>query len=70
MKYLLALFILVSFLFLIPKHVDASYDPTSKPNNIFGIHILFPTELDKAAKLVNTNGGDWGYVTIPIQYGD
>lgn len=39
-------------------------------NNIFGVHILFPDELNDAAKLVNSNGGDWGYVTIPIQAGD
>lgn len=40
------------------------------PNNKFGIHILFPEELAEAVKLVNSNGGDWGYVTIPIQAGD
>lgn len=45
-------------------------DPASHPNNKVGIHILFPSELEKAAKLVNSNGGDWGYVTIPIQSGD
>lgn len=39
-------------------------------NNIFGVHILFPDELNDAAKLVNSSGGDWGYVTIPIQAGD
>lgn len=35
-----------------------------------GIHILFTSELDKAASMINGNGGDWGYVTIPIQAGD
>lgn len=45
-------------------------DPLSKSNNKFGIHILFDTELDEAASLVNTNGGEWGYVVIPIQSGD
>jgi hypothetical protein len=48
----------------------AADDPRSKPNNKFGVHILFPTELEDAAKIVNSNGGDWGYVTIPIQAGD
>lgn len=48
----------------------AIVDPLSVPNNKFGIHILFTTELAEAAKLVNSNGGDWGYVTIPIQAGD
>lgn len=64
----------IAFCFLIfgfvIKPVFASYDPISKTNNKFGIHILFTTELQQAAKLVNTSGGDWGYVTIPIQYGD
>lgn len=64
------LFLLIFMLVIMVKPVEASYDPTTKPNNIFGIHILFPTELDLAARLVNTSGGDWGYVTIPIQYGD
>lgn len=45
-------------------------DPRLLPNNKFGIHILFPTELSQAAKLVNSNGGDWGYVIIPIQATD
>jgi hypothetical protein len=48
----------------------AVYDPASKPNNIFGIHILFPEEISEAARLVNSSGGDWGYITIPIQASD
>ncbi len=39
-------------------------------NNKAGIHILHPEEIGKAAELVNSNGGDWGYVTIPIQADD
>ena len=42
----------------------------SVSNNKVGVHILFPSELRDAAKLVNSNGGDWGYVTIPIQIND
>jgi len=48
----------------------ATYDPLSVKNNVFGIHILFPEEVSDAAPLVNSNGGDWGYVTIPIQVSD
>ncbi|MBI2622142.1 hypothetical protein HYW66_00715 [Candidatus Microgenomates bacterium] len=48
----------------------AVVDPLSFSNNRFGIHILFPEELEAAGKLVNSNGGDWGYVTIPIQSTD
>ncbi len=32
-----------------------------------GVHILHPSEVETAAKLVNSSGGDWGYVTVPIQ---
>jgi hypothetical protein len=48
----------------------ATYDPLSVKNNVFGIHILFPEEVSDAAPLVNSSGGDWGYVTIPIQVSD
>lgn len=62
-------FFVVCFLSFANK-VFAVENPLSLPNNRFGIHILFPQELSDAAKLVNSNGGDWGYVTIPIQSGD
>lgn len=48
----------------------AAYSPLSVQNNKFGIHILFPDELNKAADLINSSGGDWGYVTIPIKASD
>ncbi|KKU28702.1 MAG: hypothetical protein UX80_C0013G0006 [Candidatus Amesbacteria bacterium GW2011_GWA2_47_11b] len=47
-----------------------AYDPTSVPNNRIGVHILDPNEIHEAAKLVNSSGGDWGYVTIPIRSND
>lgn len=34
------------------------------------MHILDPSELNKAASLVNSNGGEWGYVTVPIRATD
>lgn len=49
---------------------NATYDPLLKKNNLFGIHILFTDEIEKAASIVNSAGGQWGYVTIPIQVGD
>ena len=45
----------------------ALYDPRTIPNNKAGVHLLDPAEINEAAKLVNSNGGDWGYVTVPIQ---
>jgi hypothetical protein len=71
MKKILSAF----FLSLVAFHISLSpvfaiEDPLTTKNNKFGIHILFPTELPEAAKLVNSSGGDWGYVTIPIQSKD
>lgn len=51
----------------VTNKVYAIENPLNVPNNKIGIHILFPHELEDAAKLVNTNGGDYGYVTIAIQ---
>lgn len=54
-------------LLLTAHPVQALYDPNSVPNNKMGVHILHPSEVEAAAKLVNSSGGDWGYVTVPIQ---
>jgi len=51
------------FFFLFPKNILAG-------GNKFGIHILEPTDLPKAAELVNSNGGDWGWVTVVIREDD
>lgn len=69
-KFLLAFVFILSFFLFLPRQSFAVEDPLKVPNNKFGIHILFPSELEDAAKLVNSNGGDWGYVTIPLQSGD
>ncbi len=39
-------------------------------NNKFGIHILEAAEIGKASELVNSKGGDWGYVTIVLRDDD
>ncbi|MCL5434885.1 MAG: hypothetical protein M1405_00665 [Patescibacteria group bacterium] len=70
LKVVLITFFTVLLFFFYSHTSFAIYDPTSKPNNIVGIHILFPDELSEAAKLVNSKGGDWGYITIPIQASD
>lgn len=70
MKYLI-IFIFTLILFLNnASFANAIYDPFSKPNNMHGIHILFPSELSEASAFVNSSNGVWGYVTIPIQIGD
>lgn len=70
MKKAYILFIFLLTFFLKPNVSFAIEDPLSLPNNKMGVHILFTSELNSASDLVNSNGGDWGYVTIPIQVGD
>lgn len=41
-------------------------DPLAVPNNKFGIHIHDENDLENAKNLVNSSGGDWGYVTFVI----
>lgn len=64
--------IFVTFLFTIliifisPAIVFAKNNPDSVENNKFGIHINSENDLKDAATLVNSSGGDWGYVTFVI----
>lgn len=46
-----------------------SFRPVWAANNKFGIHLAVPSDEDiqKAADLVNGNGGSYGYVTLVIQ---
>lgn len=71
LKLRVIFFLLLFFIFFaeVPS-VSAAMNPLIVPNNKIGIHILDVAELPDAAKLVNSSGGDWGYVTIPIQSGD
>ncbi len=54
--------------FLMPKKVLAD----TVTNNKVGIHLAVPEngDIKDAAKLVNSAGGDWGYVTLVIQEDD
>lgn len=68
---LICIFILACLLFIHSSStVSAIVDPLSVPNNKFGIHIIDENDLDNAAKLVNSSGGDWGYITIVITEND
>jgi hypothetical protein len=62
MQKLLISLLILSFIFSFPNQIYAQSE-----NNKFGIHILNESELTEAASLVNSNGGDWGYVTIVIR---
>lgn len=52
--------------FLYNSNVIAVNSPLNTPNNKFGIHVFSEKDLNNAQKLVNSGGGDWGYVTIVI----
>src|SRR6185369_13709096 len=69
-KYCLILALFFFLVFSTAPTAFAIEDPLVRPNNKIGIHILFTTEIPQAAKLTNSSGGDWGYVTIPIQSTD
>jgi hypothetical protein len=64
------IFTLIIFFLAFSSQAHAIADPFEKNNNFMGVHILFPTELNRARTLVNSAGGDWGYVTVPLQAGD
>lgn len=60
-KIICGLLIFLSLNFLAANVVSA------EENNKFGIHIIDEHDLKDAAALVNSNGGEWGYVTFVIR---
>jgi hypothetical protein len=66
-KALLSVIIFLVLLLTSAKSAHAISDPNSVPNNPFGIHIIDENDLEDAANLVNSEGGDFGYVTFVIK---
>lgn len=64
-KLIFSIIVVLSFAFA--PSIKAAYDPLTVSNNRFGIHILEEADIEDAAKLVNSEGGKWGYVTIVIR---
>lgn len=62
----IALILFFAIYLFIPAAISAIYNPREVLNNKFGIHIIDENDLESAAALVNSSGGDWGYVTIVI----
>jgi hypothetical protein len=58
--------LLLIFAFVFPMKAYANYDPTTVPNNKYGIHIVDTNDIADVAPLVNSTGGDWGYVTMVL----
>lgn len=55
------LFCLLAFFFLNINPILAS------DHNIFGLHLTQAADIDSAKEIINSSGGDWGYVTIVIR---
>lgn len=64
----ICLFILL--LLVLASPTQAVTNPLEATNNKFGIHIIDENDLEDAAKLVNSTGGDWGYVKLVIREDD
>ncbi len=69
------LLILLSFVMFAPQKASAASVTQTQQgtaNNKFGIHLAVPSREDEqaAAALVNSSGGDWGYITFVIQDND
>lgn len=64
------LFTLLFLVLIFPVKIFAIYNPTGVPNNKFGIHVADINDIADTAVLVNSNGGDWGYVTMVMQDND
>jgi hypothetical protein len=59
---------IISVLFFSNLHnANAIENPLTSENNKFGIHIINESDLEDASRLVNSSGGDWGYVTLVIR---
>jgi hypothetical protein len=63
-NFLLFAFLFYFTLLISPNKTLAIVDPLSYDNNKIGIHILFTEELENAAKLINSNGGDWAMASM------
>jgi len=65
-KYPVVIYLILTlFSLILPQNIWAE-----EKSNKFGIHILGPADLKKAQELVNSSGGDWGWVTVVIREDD
>ncbi len=67
MKKISIILIFLIFIIFNTVPIYAVEDPVSVENNKFGIHITDENDLEDAGRLVNSSGGDWGYVTLVIR---
>jgi hypothetical protein len=67
LKRYLTLFFSIALLFSLYNVCSAIKNPNITANNKYGIHITDESDILDAATLVNSTGGDWGYVTFVIR---
>lgn len=59
------LFFLV--LFILHTSFFINHDVFASDKNIFGLHLTQTQDIQSAAKVINSQGGDWGWATIVIR---
>jgi hypothetical protein len=64
---LLSLVLSLLLLGITPSAPSAIENPVNVPNNRFGIHITDESDLARASQIVNSSGGEWGYITFVIR---
>lgn len=71
-KIFFAILLIAILLIASRKNASAGFENIPRQNNKFGIHLAIPSEKDikDAAGLVNSSGGDWGYVTVVMEEND
>lgn len=55
------------FLLLTTSYYLLATKSFAEGKNIFGLHLTQTSDISSAAKIVNSSGGDWGWVTVVIR---
>jgi len=66
MKKVFWFFLILSFLSLVFTKTSLAEEKINK----FGVHVLEISDLEKAGEILNSKGGDWGWVTVVIRDDD
>ena len=67
MQRYVILLTLLFFFVVFPQGIHALENPLDQPNNRFGIHVIDENDFSNASNLVNSSGGEWGYITFVIR---
>lgn len=70
MKIIITSISILLFISFTTSPINAITDPTATPNNPYGIHIVNENDLEDSKNLLNSQGGEWGYIKLVIQEDD